>query len=117
MVGEPGWARLDRKEEEGSGDSDDEFFRETQEVVDRSPAGVLQPGRLALRKLKDVNYSTHKEGAVIRSTEFHPTSTVGMVAGNNGTVSLFQVHNMPTVIGFHCNAIRLTGRRIPNFKL
>jgi len=38
-----------------------------------------------------LNYTTHKEGAVVRAAEFHPTSTVGMVAGNNGTVSLFQV--------------------------
>ena len=37
-----------------------------------------------------MNYSTHNEGAVIRSTEFHPTSTVGLVTGLNGAASLFQ---------------------------
>ena len=58
---------------------------------------------------QDLNSGTHKEGAVIRGAEFHPTSTVGLVrsasstgrkkqfiaifqvAGNNGTVTLFQV--------------------------
>ena len=34
------------------------------------------------RKIKDMNYSSHKEGAVISATEFHPTSMVGLVAGN-----------------------------------
>jgi len=46
---------------------------------------------LEFRKLKDMNYETHKEGAVIRSSEFHPKSTVGLVAGLNGTASLFQI--------------------------
>ena len=29
---------------------------------------------------QDMNHTTHKEGAVIRAAEFHPTSTVGMVS-------------------------------------
>ena len=29
-----------------------------------------------------MNFSTHIEGAVISSAEFHPLSTVGLVAGN-----------------------------------
>ena len=43
------------------------------------------------RKLKDMNFERHKEGAVIRSTEFHPKSTVGLVAGLSCTASLFQI--------------------------
>ena len=61
---------------------------------------------LTIKFFQDLNSGTHKEGAVIRATEFHPTSTVGLVcstfnsplliamskvAGNNGTVTLFQV--------------------------
>ena len=38
-----------------------------------------------------MNNETHNEGAVIRSTEFHPQSTVGVAAGLSGTASLFQV--------------------------
>ena len=29
-----------------------------------------------------MNFSSHIEGAVISSAEFHPQSTVGLVAGN-----------------------------------
>jgi len=89
VVGEPAWASLDKNED---ADSDDEFFRETTDLIEKKGRlENLQKGTLQFRKLKDLNYTTHKEGAVISSTEFHPTSTVGMVAGNNGTVSLFQV--------------------------
>ena len=89
VVGEPAWASLDKDED---ADSDDEFLRETTDLVEKKGrVENLQKGTLQFRKLKDLNYTTHKEGAVVRSTEFHPTSTVGMVAGNNGTVSLFQV--------------------------
>ncbi len=43
------------------------------------------------RKLKDLNNETHVEGSIITATEFHPRATVGLVAGINGTASLFQV--------------------------
>ena len=73
-------------------DSDDEFFRETTDVLERgAKSDHLQPGFLQFRKMKDMNYCSHKEGAVISCTEFHPSSTVAMVAGNNGTVTLSQI--------------------------
>ena len=88
VVGEPGWASLDREE----GDSDEEFFRETTDMLDRrGRSDYLESGHLNSRKLKDLNFSSHKEGAVIKSVEFHPSSTVGLVAGNNGNVTLMQV--------------------------
>jgi len=89
VVGEPAWANLDRGEDE---DSDDEFFRETTDVVERgAKSDHLEQGFLQFRKIKDMNYCSHKEGAVISCTEFHPSSTVAMVAGNNGTVTLSQL--------------------------
>jgi U3 small nucleolar RNA-associated protein 18 len=60
-------------------------------LLDQSSKENLQQGILEFRKLKDLNYESHKEGAVIRSAEFHPKSTVGLVAGLNGTASIFQV--------------------------
>ena len=51
----------------------------------------LVKGHLEYRKLKDLNATTHAEGTVIRATEFHPSATVALVAGLNGTASLFQV--------------------------
>ena len=88
VVGEPAWASLDKEE---GGDSDEEFLRETTNLTQKRSKGSLAQGKLVYRRLKDLNGGTHKEGAVIRATEFHPTSTVGLVAGNNGTATLFQV--------------------------
>ena len=89
VVGQPAWASLDRAEDE---DSDDEFFRETTDVVERGAKSEhLQQGFLQFRKIKDMNYWSHREGAVISCTEFHPNSTVALVAGNNGTVTLSQI--------------------------
>ena len=88
VVGDPAWASLDREE----GDSDEEFFRETTDMLDKKGRSeYLESGYLNSRKLKDLNFSSHKEGAVIKSVEFHPSSTVGLVAGNNGNVTLMQV--------------------------
>ena len=39
----------------------------------------------------DMNYTTHNEGSVIRCAEFHPTNAIGLVAGINGTASLFEI--------------------------
>ena len=38
-----------------------------------------------------MNYTTHTEGSVIRCAEFHPKNAIGLVAGVNGTASLFQI--------------------------
>jgi len=89
LVGEPSWAKLDRPDDDH--DSDDEFFRETTDLLDKGKGSSLTKDYLDYRKLRDMNYSTHNEGAVIRSTEFHPTSTVGLVTGLNGAASLFQI--------------------------
>jgi len=88
LVGEPAWANLDREVDE---DSDEEFFRETTELQSKRCKENLSKGAIQIRKLKDLNYTSHKEGSIIGGLEFHPTSTVGLVAGNNGTTSLFQV--------------------------
>lgn len=44
-----------------------------------------------IKALNALNKSTHTEGPVITSVEFHPTSTVALVAGVSGVLSLFQV--------------------------
>lgn len=54
VVGEPSWAKLDRKEEE---DSDEEFFRETTDLLEkRARSENLQQGMLQCRKLKVKEY-------------------------------------------------------------
>jgi len=44
-----------------------------------------------IKALKALNKSTHTEGPIITSVEFHPSSTVALVAGSAGILSLFQV--------------------------
>ena len=88
LMDTPQWADLTiQKEIE---DSDDEFFRETTDVLAKKKE-VLDKEFLEFRKLKDVNIASHNEGAIIRCAEFHPNAAIGLVAGNNGTASLFQV--------------------------
>lgn len=88
----PKWADLEsRKKQEHDEDSDDEFFRETTDMLNSGKKTSLAKGLLEYRKLKDINEETHNEGTVIRSAEFHPTASVGLVAGLNGAASLFQI--------------------------
>ena len=89
----PKWADLkSQKKEDCTEDSDDEFFRETTDMLDTGKKTSLAKGFLEYRKLKDMNEETHNEGTVIRAAEFHPSASVGLVAGLNGTASLFQIN-------------------------
>ena len=88
LMDSPQWADLTMQKE--IEDSDDEFFRETTDVLAKK-GSVLEKEFLEFRKLKDVNIASHNEGAIIRCAEFHPNAAIGLVAGNNGTASLFQV--------------------------
>lgn len=44
-----------------------------------------------IKVLKALNMSTRTEGPIVTSVEFHPSSTVALVAGVSGVLSLFQV--------------------------
>lgn len=50
-----------------------------------------------IKALTPVNKQTHTEGPVISSVEFHSTSTVALVAGTSGILSLFQVGNQKII--------------------
>ena len=41
--------------------------------------------------MRDLNHDTYSEGPVIKAVQFHPSATVGLVAGLSGIASLFQV--------------------------
>ncbi len=60
-------------------------------MLDGGKHSELVRERLQYRKVKDLNDETHCEGSVIRAAEFHPSAAVALVAGLNGTASLFQV--------------------------
>jgi len=87
----PKWADIHSRKSEVQDDSDDEFFRETTDMLDSGKKSSLEKGFLEFRKLKDMNEQTHNEGAVVRAAEFHPSASVGLVAGLAGVASLFQI--------------------------
>ena len=47
--------------------------------------------RWEYRKLKDLNVTDYGQGTVIKAVAFHPTATLNLVAGLNGTATLFHV--------------------------
>ena len=87
----PKWANFESRGVDAEDDSDDEFFRESTDMLESGKRDSLAKGFLDYRKLKDMNEQTHCEGTVIRAAEFHPMASVGLVAGLNGTCSLFQI--------------------------
>lgn len=52
----------------------------------------LPKGNIDIKALRSINQQTFNEGPVISSLEFHPTSSLALVAGSSGILSLFQVN-------------------------
>lgn len=67
------------------------MLQETGDLLAKGRAKQLSSGHLNYRKLADINAQSYNEGAVIQACEFHPESPIALVAGLNGTASLFQV--------------------------
>lgn len=91
LLGTPSWAQLDGKRSTADDDdSDDETLRTIGHLAttksDRLPGGQLQ-----FKKLKDLNRETYEEGPLITAVEFHPTSTVCLVAGTRGVATIFSI--------------------------
>lgn len=84
----PAWAKLDRKAKEE--DSDDDEVSKTVGHLGKSTSKDLPKGELNFKRLANINKATMKEGR-ISSVVFHPTSTVGIVAGLKGIVSMFAI--------------------------
>ncbi|KAK4872901.1 hypothetical protein RN001_014930 [Aquatica leii] len=87
VVGNPKWAAL-KKDQEFS-DSDDDMLQ-TCGFIAKTVKHTLPSHTLEFKKLKDLNSETYNEG-IVNCIEFHPTSTVALVAGNSGLASLFAV--------------------------
>lgn len=51
----------------------------------------LSKNIIDIKALSPINKQTHIEGPIVSSVEFHPSSTVALVAGTSGILSLFQV--------------------------
>ncbi|KAL1518268.1 hypothetical protein ABEB36_001914 [Hypothenemus hampei] len=84
IVGTPNWAKIKRKIE----DSNDEILT-TVGFTSKAPRMSLPAGSLEFKKVKDLNSQSYNEGPFINAIEFHPTSSVGLVAGNKGVATLF----------------------------
>ena len=52
---------------------------------------TLTKGMLKIERMEDLNKETNVEGPLINAVEFHPTSTVALVAGSSGVASIIQV--------------------------
>ncbi|KOC68750.1 U3 small nucleolar RNA-associated protein 18 like protein [Habropoda laboriosa] len=89
LVGTPKWAELKTVDTE-SDDLNNEILKHSCHLekpkVKNLPSSIIDIKALSL-----INKQTHTEGPVVTSVEFHPSSTVALVAGTSGILSLFQV--------------------------
>ncbi|KYM94783.1 PREDICTED: U3 small nucleolar RNA-associated protein 18 homolog [Cyphomyrmex costatus] len=88
FVGTPKWAKLERNDE--ADDLDSNILKHSCHLeapkIKSLPKNVID-----IKVLKALNKTTHTEGPIVTSVEFHPSSTVALVAGTSGVLSLFQV--------------------------
>lgn len=86
----PLWAQLNRKAKEEDSDDDDEISKTVGHLAKKSSSKDLPKGGLNFKRLANINKATMKEGR-ISTVAFHPKSTVGIVSGLKGIVSMFAI--------------------------
>ncbi|XP_072747783.1 U3 small nucleolar RNA-associated protein 18 homolog [Anoplolepis gracilipes] len=88
FVGTPKWAEIQKKDK--ADDLDNDILKHSCHLempkLKNLPKNVID-----IKALKALNKSTHTEGPIITSVDFHSLSTVALVAGTSGILSLFQV--------------------------
>lgn len=85
----PKWADLSTKTDESN--NDEELLASVGFLQNTSTeTASIQPGNLNFKKLKDLNRDTYGEGS-ISSIQFHPSSTVALVAGTSGVASIYAI--------------------------
>ncbi|XP_001604219.1 U3 small nucleolar RNA-associated protein 18 homolog [Nasonia vitripennis] len=90
IVGTPKWAKLNRENDEDSDDSDSEILKHSNHIVPKKTK-ALSKGNIDLKVLTQINKQTHMEGPFVNSVQFHEQSTVALVAGSSGVLSLFEI--------------------------
>lgn len=88
ILGTPAWADLDRKKEDD--DSDDETMQTVGHLANPVSHSLVR-GILSFKKMKDLNRTTYAEGPSITGVEFHPHSTVSLVAGSQGVATIYSI--------------------------
>lgn len=87
LMGTPNWARLDKKTKINE---DDEILRKVGHIQQVHTAG-LSSDTLEIKRFPKINADTGNEGPIITSVQFHPISSVALVGGLSGRVSLFSI--------------------------
>jgi U3 small nucleolar RNA-associated protein 18 len=91
ITGVPNWARIDKEEKAGDDSSDDDEISKTVgHLAKKVTSKDLEKDELAFKRLAHINKTTLKEGRT-SAIIFHPNSTVGIVAGLKGMVSMFAI--------------------------
>ncbi|OAD60706.1 U3 small nucleolar RNA-associated protein 18 like protein [Eufriesea mexicana] len=89
LLGNPKWAKLEKIDKE-SDNLDNEILKHSchleKPTIKNLPKNIID-----IKALLPINKQTHTEGPIVSSVEFHPSSTVALVAGTSGVLSLFQV--------------------------
>lgn len=91
ITGAPSWARLGKKEKVRDDSSDDDEISKTVgHLAKKQTSKDLLKGEIAFKRLAHINKTTSKEGRT-SAVIFHPNSTVGIIAGMKGMVSMFAI--------------------------
>lgn len=94
--GTPTWAKLDQKSQDdlsndSSDDEDGSLLGRAGDLLSNK-SEFLPKGTIHIRRCRDLNYSTGEENPrSLTNVEFHPSSSVALVAGTSGYVTLVQV--------------------------
>lgn len=88
IAGNPAWADLNHQPEL---DSDEEIVKTVGHLSQsKKTSQFLGKDVLIFKKLPDLNRSSYSEGN-ISSVQFHPSSSVGIVTGRKGCVSIYSI--------------------------
>lgn len=87
VLGKPAWADVNRDREV---DSDEELLQSVGHLAKPSISKLL-PSTLQFKRMKDLNRATYAEGPGITGVEFHPKSSVALVTGASGVVSIYSI--------------------------
>lgn len=87
VLGKPAWADVNRDRDV---DSDEELLQSVGHLAKPS-INKLLPSTLQFKRMKDLNRATYAEGPGITGVEFHPKSSVALVTGASGVVSIYSI--------------------------
>lgn len=93
VVNTPKWARMaedDKNMNSSDIDSDDDVLRHANSFLSKVRSN-LPHDILNIKRLSDLNSKVGTDGIMITSVQFHPKSTVALVAGLSGVAAIVQV--------------------------